>query len=70
MAANGLPKVTVCDGSGRSIKVFGNTIYHDSVIDFIRCSEVQRDCDDKINTDMKHNYDMWCIIRKMKDLQL
>src|SRR6056300_98456 len=52
------------------LKDVGNTIYHDSVIDFIRCSEVQRDCDDKINTDMKHNYDMWCIIRKMKDLQL
>ena len=52
------------------LKDFGNTIYHDDVIDFIRSSEVQRRCDEKINTDMKHNYDMWCITRKTKDLHL
>lgn len=52
------------------LKDAGNTVYHESVLDFVRCSEVRRDRDDKINTDMKYNYDMWCLIRKMEDLQV
>jgi hypothetical protein len=52
------------------LKDVGNTIYHDDVIDFVRHSEVQRRCDEKINTDMKHNFDVWCIIMKMRDLHL
>ena len=52
------------------LKDVGNTIYHDDVIDFITSSEVQRGCDEKINTNMEHNFDMWCIIRKMRDLHL
>jgi hypothetical protein len=52
------------------LKDVGTTIYHNDVIDFVRCSEVTRGYDEKINTNMKYNFDVWCIIMKMRDLHL
>jgi hypothetical protein len=52
------------------LKDVGNVMYHDDVIDFIKKAEVIRSQDEKINTDMKYDYDVWCITDKLKNLHL
>ena len=48
----------------------GNAMYHDDVIEFERDARCERDKDDRICTDFKHNYDVLCIIERMWSLTL
>jgi hypothetical protein len=54
----------------RLLKDTGNVMYHDDIIKFMEGAEVTRKCDESINLNMRENFDVWYVTRKMKELHM